>query len=239
MSTAHSPASPAHPRVSAAAIVLSVLAIALAAIALGWIITSGESEAVTVHGSGVAVEATRQVEPFSAVDLSGVNRVTIGVGGEQLVVVRGDDNLVEMITTEVHGGTLVIDETGSIDSSTPMSVAITVPSLDQVRLSGSGAITIDGHDLDDLAVALPGTGTVVGAGSATTIDVDLAGSGQVDFARLVARDATIALSGSGAVLLQVTGALEADVSGAGSVTYTGEPDSVHREISGTGSIAEG
>lgn len=236
MSTAHSPARSHTPVV---ALVLAVLALVLAAVALTWAVTHDDTEpSSTVQGSGVAVTETRELDPFTAVELSGVNTITIGVGGDQRVVVRADDNLVSQVTTDVRDGVLVVDENGSFDSITPMSVEITVPSLDDVRLSGSGTILIDGHALDALAVALPGAGTITGAGSVTMLDVDLAGSGDVDFGKLVARDATVALSGSGTVLVNVTGALEADVSGAGSVTYTGDPDSVDREISGTGSVAE-
>jgi hypothetical protein len=239
MTTAHSPGRPARGHVSAFALALALLALLLAAVALTWALTRDEAETVVADGSGVAVTETRELEPFTAVELSGASAVTIGVGGEQRVVVRADDNLVATITTEVADGVLVIDQTGSFDVVTPMTVEITVPSLDGVRLNGSGTITVDGHDLGDLAIALPGAGSIVGAGSVTTLDVHLAGAGDIDLGNLVARDATVALSGSGTVLVQVTGVLEADVSGAGTITYTGEPERVDSRIGGTGSVTEG
>lgn len=239
MSTAHSPA-PVRSHTPVVALALAALALVLAAIALTWVVTRDDAQpGSTVEGSGVGVAETRELEPFTAVELAGANTVTIGVGGEQRVVVQADDNLVGHVVTEVRNGVLVVDESGSFDSVSPMSVEITVPSLDDVRLSGSGTILIDGHELEALAVALPGAGTITGAGTVTTLEVDLAGSGDIDLGELVARDATVALSGSGTVLVHVTGALEADVSGTGSVTYTGDPDSVDREISGAGSVAEG
>lgn len=238
MSTAHSPA-PARSHSAVLAVALALLALVLAASALVWVVTRDDAESVsTVQGSGVAVTQTRDVDPFTAVDLAGANAITIGVGGEQRVVVRADDNLVSRVTTEVREGTLVVDESGSFETVVPMTVEITVPSLDGVYLTGSGTILIDAHELGALRVGLPGAGSITGAGSAGTLDVDLTGSGDVDLGKLVARDATVVLSGSGTVLVHVTGALEADVSGTGSVTYTGDPDSVDREITGTGSVAE-
>jgi hypothetical protein len=239
MSTAHSPASPAHTRVFVAALALAVAALLLAAAALTWAVTRDEGEPTgALIGSGVAAEDTRELAPFTAVELSGANEVAIGVGGEQRVVVRGDDNLLEAITTEVRGETLVVDQSRDFDSVTPMRVEITVPSLDELRLDGSGTIVLDGHDLGDLVVSLPGSGSIVGVGSVATLDVDLGGSGEIDFAGLVARDGRVALSGTGSVLVNVTGVLEANVSGAGSITYSGDPDRVEREITGAGSVEE-
>ena len=219
---------------------LALLAVVLAIAALAWAVTREDAElSAAVDGSGVAITETRSLSPFTQVELSGANAVTIGVGGEQRVVVRADDNLVSLVTTEVRDGALVIDTTGSFDAVTPMTVEITVPSLDGVRLSGSGTIVLDGHELDALVVTLPGAGSITGAGSVTALEVDLAGSGDIDLSALVARDAKVGLSGSGTVLLNVTGRLEADVSGAGSVTFTGDPDVVERDVSGTGSVSEG
>jgi hypothetical protein len=238
MSTVQTPA-PVRSSVPYLALGLAILASILALVALAWVVARDDSESTSVvQGSGVAAVDTRDVPPFSAVELQGVNDVTIGVGGEQLVVVRADDNLVDLITTGVRGETLVIDATGSLASVTPMSVEITVPSLDEVRLSGSGTIFVDGHELDALAVSLPGTGTIRAAGTVSTLDVDLAGAGDADLGKLVARDATVAISGAGTVFVNVTGVLEANVSGAGSVTYTGNPDRVDRTVTGVGSVAE-
>lgn len=237
MSTAQ-PASAARSSVAYVALGLGIVASMLALLALAWVVTRDSESTSVVQGSGVAAAETRELAPFSAVELVGVNEVTIGVGGEQLVTVRADDNLLERITTDVRAGVLMIDQTGNVDAVTPMSVEITVPSLDEVRLSGSGAMFVDGHELDGLTVELPGTGAIRVAGTVTTLDVDIAGTGEADLDQLVAQDATVALSGAGAVFVHVTGTLEVDVSGTGSVVYTGEPDRVDREITGAGSVTE-
>jgi hypothetical protein len=167
-----------------------------------------------------------------------VNDVTVTVGDEQRVVVHADDNLVGLVTTEVTGDVLVIDDDDDVtlDAVTPMRVEITVPSLDNVSLSGTGTVTLDGADLDTLSVAIPGAGTVGATGSVTTLDVDLAGAGNAELGELVARDATVVLSGAGNVVVHVTGSLDADVSGTGSVTYRGDPERIEQTITGVGSV---
>ena len=231
---------PMSPRSSLSYVALGVGIVAslLAVVALAWAVTRDSESTNVVVGSGVAASETRELAPFSSVDLAGVNDVTIGVGSEQLVTVRADDNLLDLVTTEVRGGVLVIDQTGSFDTVAPMIVEITIPAVDEIRLSGSGAIAVDGHDLRTLSVALPGTGAIRAAGTVAMLDVDVAGTGEADLGELVAQNATVAMSGTGAVLVHVTGTLTAKVSGTGSVVYTGDPDQVYREITGTGAVVE-
>ena len=69
--------------------------------------------------------------------------MTVRVGGKQSVVVHGDDNLLSRITTRVRAGSLVIGNTsGSFTTKAPMSVDVTVPSLDALALSGSGVFVV-------------------------------------------------------------------------------------------------
>jgi hypothetical protein len=239
MSTFQTPFSSERPWVSYVARAAAILALILAAVLLAWVVTRDGSESSTVvAGSGVAASETREVAPFSAVELAGANDVTIRVGGDQRVVVSADDNLIELVTTDVRGDVLVIDSSGSFDAVTPMGVEITVPTLDDVSLSGSGAIVVDGGELEGLAVTLPGAGTIRAVGTVATLDVDISGAGEADLSQLVAGDANVDVSGAGAVLVHVTGTLDVDVSGTGSVIYTGDPDQVEQSITGTGSVTE-
>ena len=58
-----------------------------------------------------------------------------------------------------------------------MSVEVDVPTLDALTLSGSGNIVVDGIETESLKVALPGSGTLTGSGTATRLDVTVSGSG--------------------------------------------------------------
>jgi hypothetical protein len=67
----------------------------------------------------------------------------------------------------------------------------------------------------------------------------LGGSGDVQLQDLVAHDATVLVAGSGRLLVQATGALDAKVSGVGAIVYTGNPTGITQRITGTGSITSG
>jgi hypothetical protein len=197
----------------------------------------GGSSSSTAQGSGTSATQVRHVERFSGVELAGSNNVMIHVGAAQSVVVRADDNLLDRVTTEVQGSTLVIGNTpGSFETKSPMSVEVAVPALTTLTLSGNGNIVLDGLGADHLKVTLPGNGTLTGSGTARRLDVSVGGSGSVFFTRLVANDVHAVVTGSGSIFVTASAALSAAVSGTGSILYGGNPQRVTRSVTGTGSI---
>jgi hypothetical protein len=80
--------------------------------------------------------------------------VTVRVGKERSVVVRGDDNLLSRVTTEVEDGDLVIGQTpGSFETKSPTRVEVSVPSLDDLMtLSGSGLLSVTGIEAENVTV---------------------------------------------------------------------------------------
>lgn len=193
---------------------------------------------MSIRGSGVAGSETRDVPTFGGVALAGAADVTVDVGGEQKVVVHADDNLLAIVTTEVEGGMLVVSQSESFDAVTPASVEIGVPSLDALRLSGAGNLTARGHDLQRLAVGLTGAGTLRGSGSVDRLDVLLSGAGDVELEGLVAGEASATLSGAGNIVVHVTRALDAKVTGVGTISYAGDPAEVKRLVAGPGAIVQ-
>ncbi len=124
------------------------------------------SSTPTTGGSGRQATQVRRLPAFTGVELSGSNNVVIGLGTKQSVVVRGDDNLLDRVTTRVRSGTLVIGNSpGGFTTRSPMSVRITVPALDAVTLLGSGNIVVADVRGESLEVGLPGSGTLTEAGA--------------------------------------------------------------------------
>ena len=197
------------------------------------------SPGAEVDGSGVVASEARAVGPFRSVELAGANTVHIVVGGAQSVVVRGDDNLLGKITTRVKAHTLVVGNTGQFSTSSPMSVDVAIPALDAVTLSGSGIVTAVHVDADRLKVTLGGSGIVTASGTARRVDVALGGSGDAVLRRLTAEDARVDVTGSGRVLVHVTGTLDASVEGTGTIVYTGDPYGLTQRVTGVGTITRG
>lgn len=201
-------------------------------------VLQGSSSSDALQGSGVAATQTRSLASFSGVELAGSNTVTIRAGSTQSIVVHADDNLLGRVTTGVRGGSLVIGNSGSYKTESPMSVEITVPSLETLTLSGSGTVTADAVRSQQLRVTLSGSGVVRASGAVTRLDVSLDGSGDVQLEDLVARDAKAVLNTSGRILVSATNSLEASVRGSGVIVYGGNPAHVTTSVTGSGVITQ-
>ena len=90
---------------------------------------------------------------------------------------------------------------GNLRAKTPMFVAVSLPSLDRLRLQGNGNITVTGINSQSLTVAFPGTGNIDATGTTTKLDVMISGEGTALLRQLIARDAKAALSGVGSIML--------------------------------------
>jgi Putative auto-transporter adhesin, head GIN domain len=187
------------------------------------------------RGSGLAVTEYRKLAPFAAVELAGADDVMVRVGLVRSVAVAGDDKLVDHVTTTVRSGSLIIADHGTFTTEAPMTVAVAVPSLDRVTLSGSGTVTVEGVTSTDFTADLSGTGTLEVSGSADRVTAVLSGLGTVALQGLVAQHASARLEGTGDIRVHATSALDATLTGTGSILYSGSP-SVTEHNTGTGSI---
>lgn len=190
-------------------------------------------------GSGVAATDERDVDPFRGIELAGGTELTIQLGAPRSVLVSADDNLLDRVTTRVDGEELVVGTEGSFTTTSPMAVRVTIPSLDSLELSGSGAVVADGIRGSALSVVLSGSGLVRASGRVRVLDVTLSGSGNVELGELATTDARAELGGSGRIVVRPTGTLEATIPGSGTITYLGDPLRVEQSVTGSGAVVGG
>jgi hypothetical protein len=199
-------------------------------------LSQGSSSSSGLHGSGVVATQTRHLASFRSIDLAGANVVTVRVGDRQTVTVRGDDNLIRLITTRVTSGKLVVDQSRSFTTRSGMAVQVTVPALDAVTLSGSGVLTVDGVRGSEFSVRVPGSGLVTANGTVSRLDARLSGSADVRLQDLTARDVAASVSGSGRLQVHASRSLDASLSGSGAIFYGGSPPKVTQNVTGSGAI---
>jgi hypothetical protein len=189
-------------------------------------------------GSGVAATQARSLPPFTRVEVDGDNNVVVRLGARQSVIVHADSNLLGRVTTQVDSGSLLIGDTpGTLNARTSMFVAVSVPSLDALTVQGSGNISVTGIHSPSLTVRLPGSGTIHATGTTARLDVGIAGSGAALLAKLIARDATASIDGSGSIVVTATHSLDANISGSGTILFTGNPAQVTKSVTGSGTIS--
>jgi hypothetical protein len=216
--------------------IAAVVALVAAGVAVALLIQHDKTQKGPITGSGTSVTEYRSVPQFTGVEVLGTNNVEIHVGRPQTVAVSADHNLVSLVSTTVEAGRLVIREPSNFTTSTPMTVEITVPSLNAVTLGGDGQVAVDGVKSETLAADLTGTGTVVVSGSVNRLTSTLAGTGYIDLARLTSWDAFATLSGDGRILVNAAHALHARLPGTGAIHYVGSPAFVDENVTGTGVV---
>ena len=190
-----------------------------------------------VSGSGNARTEVRNVPAFSAIDITGPIDTEIAVGPESHVEITGDDNIVPLITSDVHGDRLDIGARKNVRPSVHLAAKITVPRLVGLSLTGSGDVTAHGVQGDHLSVTLTGSGTIRADGTAHEAQVDLTGSGKVALDQLAAETATVSVSGSGDVAVAASKTLDVSITGSGDVTYRGDPE-LKKRITGSGNVSK-
>jgi hypothetical protein len=190
-----------------------------------------------VEGSGAVVVQQRAVSDFDGIVLNGQGDLTVLVGQPTSVTVQIDDNLLELVQTEVYDGRLVIKNLGSYRSEHGLHMEITVPSLTYLNIAGAGDVQIDGLQSDDFEVEVNGSGDLFGRGSVKHMSVEISGSADVDFADIAATDASVSINGSGDVRVHAVEHLSASIRGSGNIRYSGSPE-VTRSVLGSGDIRQ-
>lgn len=228
----------------------------LGAIAVGYaFLGCGEA------GNGVLKSESRDVPAFSRITNSSAVNVYITIGGSTAanrreLWVSGDQNLVNNVETYVENGRLYVEDDQHISfMEHELKVAVTIPSLSDVELTGSGDMEIlrldesgvvisvtgsgdlrAGGDFGHATVELTGSGDVYLSGAASFLDARVTGSGDLAARGLRCPNGQVRVSGSGDAAVCVTDALDATTSGSGDIDYYCDPSSVHEKSTGSGDI---
>ena len=206
-----------------------------------------------------AETTTRQVQGFTKLDLKVPVNVTIRPGKAfSLVMDLHDSSMASKISTEVQGDTLVISSNErSLRFHGKNTATLTMPDLQGVSISGSGDVDVAGFDqggslslaisgsgdityngkTSAVAVVIEGSGNVKLVGSTATLSVTIEGSGDLRAADFTAKNASVAVDGSGDADLRVSGgAVQFAVNGSGDIRWSGDASVVSAVTHGSGSI---
>ncbi|MBD0778886.1 DUF2807 domain-containing protein [Maribacter sp. ANRC-HE7] len=216
-----------------------------------------------VKGNGNVVTIERSTRDYDAISVSGWFDVDLVSGNEGDISLKGEENLLEHIITEVKDGKLVIKVEKGMNlkpSTWKNGILITVPieSIDAISLSGSGDIvgktTITTDDfktsmsgsgditLDlktrSIDASMSGSGDITLSGTTSDFEATISGSGDIKAYELEAENVDATVSGSADIKVTANKSLKARVSGSGDIRYRGNPGKVNTKTSGSGDITK-
>jgi hypothetical protein len=212
-----------------------------------------------IKGSGKEATISRKVGEFTKIDISGTYKVIIKQDSSMGVTITGDDNLLEMVKTEVSGDNLKIS-TGNknLCNSGPMSIIIGVHNLAAIKASGaieinsagkivtknfgldlSGATKVN-MELDAADVSTEGSGVteITLKGQASSHNINLSGGGKIHAFDFIVGNYNIETSGASDCEINVLHELTVNSSGASSIKYKGNPTSINNKKSGVSSLTK-
>lgn len=193
----------------------------------------------TVVGSGVAKTETRSVDDFHQVQINGSAKLEIVIGETQQLELTTDDNLIELVTTEVVEGKLIIGFKPNTSVSTELGLKVQLQANELTHLSVNGATdaTVENASGSEFTLGVNGSGSVTASGKVENVTIQVSGSAQMDLENLESQDVKIKMAGSGTVLTNVSSSLLVTIAGSGSVQYVGEPK-VLKSIAGSGEVTK-
>jgi hypothetical protein len=197
------------------------------------------------------------VDNFSSIGMSIQGELYLSQGSPQRLILEGDAEILEKITTEVRDGMLRIKPAIPY-SGTKSTVKIWITTAEinglhlsgsgninaetaiksdemELKISGSGKIHVDDLACDEVDAAISGSGDIILGGSADEFNLAVSGSGSCVADRFRVEEASIKISGSGNCKIDAVKDLEAAISGSGSVYYVGNP-TIDATVSGSGKI---
>lgn len=192
----------------------------------------------SITGEGAQVAETRTTADFDAVQLEGSGEVSVKFGNTQSVTVSGYANLVPIFTTSVRNRTLILKfEDEYRVRRNNIRTEIVVPDIKRLKIQGSGLGLVDGFaNATSIQLDINGSGEIIVTNSVFgTLTTTINGSGEVDARSCPIPNVEATVNGSGDIKVNCTSDLKATVNGSGTIRYLGNPY-VYATINGSGSI---
>jgi len=191
-----------------------------------------------VQGSGVRKSEKRELPAFKSIESEGAYQVAVNCQKPQSFEIEGDDNILPLINTEVRDGVLYVKSPKPYHSSKPVSLAIALPDLESIRSNGAGQFQITDLKNENFEIHSSGAASFTAAGQTKSVKIESSGVGRIDTNNLRAETAEVTVSGAATVDVYGSERLDVNVSGVGRVTYSGNPKTVNKNVSGVGSVSQ-
>jgi len=196
---------------------------------------------------------------FNKVEISSAFKFEISKSSSYSVSVTADDNIIEKVRVTKEGDILKIGLQPFIRlGSVTLRANVVMPQLHGLDVSGASRGTVsEFSSIEDINIKVSGasrvTGDITGGdaefdisgassiqleGSATNIVADVSGASSFDLSSFKVNNANIDISGASTGTVNLSGRLDADLSGASKLSYIGEPTMGNVNTSGASTLSK-
>lgn len=214
-----------------------------------------------ISGNGDVTTITRTTNDYDAISCAGFMDFILVKGNEGTIEIKGEENLLEYIITEVKDNRLIVKVENGINLKTSWNkgIVITIPFEDinkvslagsgdvwnkdlikendfKVSLAGSGDLTFK-LETENLESSISGSGDITITGKTDNLKTSVTGSGDFHGYDLDANNTEAYVTGSGDIKVVSNDMLKAKVTGSGDIVYKGNPEKEDTKVVGSGSIS--
>ncbi len=199
---------------------------------------------VGIRGNGHIKTDERTISAFANIDASGTFQIEWKSGAPTLstktdenpLSIKTDENLLLYIDNQISGETLHLRTREQIWPTHGIKVVISSPTRTGAKTSG--AVKLTGNQLSRPRFALESTGAaeVKLDGNIDELLADMTGASELHAGGLQTKTTEISTTGAADAEIAVSETLKVAITGAGKVSYSGNPKTIEKHISGAGSI---
>lgn len=213
-----------------------------------------------IQGSGKSERQTRAVGSFTSVSNTGSWDIMISEGNSESIEIEGDDNLLPYIETKVEGGTLIVRTSKGVSIKTRkrITIYVTMTSIREltlsgsgdimgkgaftsdrtvlVKVSGSGSIKLDFKRFPGLETSISGSGSIAMTGTTEKLSAVVSGSGSINCYDVISDHVAGKVRGSGSIRVHANLSIDGSISGSGNIYYRGAATNVQTHRSGSGKV---
>ena len=190
---------------------------------------------IGIRGNGNIKTDQRTISAFANIDAGGAFIIEWQNGAPALSITT-DENLLFYIDSDVSGDTLHLHTRDQIWPTHGIKVVISSPRRSGAKISGAVRLTATQLAGPEFAFQSTGASRVTLDGSVDELLADMTGASELKANGLQTKTAEISTTGAADAELAVSEILKVAITGAGKVSYSGNPKTVEKHITGAGSI---
>jgi putative autotransporter adhesin-like protein len=190
---------------------------------------------IGIRGNGNVKTEERTIGAFANIDASGVFTIEWQNGAPTLRITI-DENLLPYINNHISGDTLRLRVREQIWPTHAIKVVVSSPTRAGARISGAVRLTAKQLNGPKFAFEARGASHVALDGKIDELLADMTGASELEAGGLQTKTVEISTTGAGEAEIAVSDTLKVAITGAGKVSYSGNPKTIEKHISGAGSI---
>jgi len=189
-----------------------------------------------IRGNGHLVTDQRTIEDFSEIHTNGGAFKIEWRNGPPSLSITTDENLLAHIETRKIDNHLELRTRERVRATHGIKVLVSSSTRSGARLSGASDLSVPALTDPKFAIESKGATDVTLDGAVDELLADMTGASDLKAKTLQARTVQISTTGAADAQVNATETLRVAITGAGDVTYFGNPKTVEKHVTGAGSI---